>query len=146
MTFAPGLLGTHVSRCPRHAATLAEVLVSERKTEVGDTGFTRSVNEDVGGLDIPVDQPSAMGVMQCLGNRGDQLGRIPQRRSSLSHPDRQIAAFDELRDHEAESVFRATHIEDRHDMGMVQFGEDSGFNEKCFHVLRVFDSIQGLAP
>ena len=79
VTFAPGLLGTHVGGCPRHPATLAEVLVSERKTEVGDTGFTRSVDQDVGGLDVPVDQPSAVGVMQCVGNRGDQFRRIPER-------------------------------------------------------------------
>ena len=50
--------------------------------------------------------------------------------SSLFHPDRQIAAFDELRHDEAESVFRATHIEDRHDVGMVQLGEDPGFNRE----------------
>ena len=59
----------------------------------------------------------------------------------MSNPDRQIAAFDELRDDEAKSVFRATHIEDRHDIGMVQFGEDTGFNEKRFHILGVGDSF-----
>ena len=47
--------------------------------------------------------------------------------SSLSDPDRQVAAFDELRDDEAEAVVRATHIVDRHDVGMVQPGEDAGF-------------------
>ena len=88
-----------------------------------------------------MDQPSGVGVMQCVGNRGDQFRRIPEGRSSLSHPDRQVAAFDELRDHEAESVFRATHIEDRHDVGMVQLGEDSGFNEKRFDILGVGDSF-----
>ena len=36
VTFAPGLLGTHVGGCSSHPATLAEVLVLERKTEVGD--------------------------------------------------------------------------------------------------------------
>ena len=73
VTFASGLLGTHVSRGPcRDAATLSEVLVSKRNTEVGETGFTRSVDQDVGGLDVPVDQPSAMGVVQCVGDRGDQ--------------------------------------------------------------------------
>ena len=36
VTFAPGLLGTHVGRSSSNPATLAEVLVSERKTEVGD--------------------------------------------------------------------------------------------------------------
>src|SRR5271157_4672488 len=75
--------------------------------------------------------------MQCVGNGGKQFRRIPEGRSSLSNPDRQIAAYDELRHDEAEPVFRATHIEDRHDVGMVQFGKDSGFNEKRFQILGV---------
>ena len=61
--------------------------------------------------------------------------------SSLSHPDRQVAAFDELRDHEAEPVFGAAHVEDRHDVGMVQLGEDPGFDEKRLDVLGVGDSF-----
>ncbi len=135
MPFAPGLLGTHVGRRAGQPATLAEVLVSERKPEVGDTGFARSVDQDVGGLDVPVDQPSGVGVMQGVGDRGDQFRRIPEGRSSLSDPDRQIAAFDELGDDEAESVFGATHVEDRHDVGMVQLGEDAGFVQKRLHIL-----------
>ena len=63
-------------------------------------------------------------------------------RSSLSHPDRQVAAFDELRHDEAESVFRATHVIDRHDVGMVQLGEDSGFNEKRLDILGASDSFR----
>ena len=49
---------------------------------------------------------------------------------ACSDPDRQVAAFDELRHDEAEPVFRATHIVDRHDVGMVQLGEDPGFNRE----------------
>ena len=58
------------------------------------------------------------------------------------NPDRQIAAFDELRDHEAESVLRATHVMDRHDVGMVQFGEDAGFVQKRLDILGVGDSFR----
>ena len=70
------------------------------------------------------------------------MRRIPARRSSLSHPDGQVTAFDELRDDETESVLGATHIEDRHDVGMVQIGEDAGLDEKCFHVLGLADSFR----
>ena len=73
--------------------------------------------------------------MQCVGDRGDQFRRIPERKASLSDPDRQVAAFDELRHDEAESVVGATHIVNRHDVGMVQPGEDLGFNEKRFQIL-----------
>ena len=122
---------------PASPTTLAEVLVSEGKSEVGETGLTRCVDQDVGRLDVPVDQTSGMGVMQCIGNRGDQFRRISERRSSLCNPCRQVAAFDELRHHEAKSVFRATHVMNGHDVGMVQFGKDLGFNEKRFHILGV---------
>ena len=62
-------------------------------------------------------------------------------RSSLPHPDRQVASFDELRHDEAESVLGATHIEDRHDVGMVQLREDSGFNQKRLDILGSGDSL-----
>ena len=78
VTFAPGLLGTHVGRCARQPATLAEVLILEGEPEVGDAGFARCVDQDVGGLDVPVDQPSGVGVMQCVGDGGDQFRRIPE--------------------------------------------------------------------
>ena len=84
VTLTPGLFGAHVGGCSSYPATLAEVLVLERKPEVGDTGFARCVDQDVGRLDVPVDQPSGVGVMQCVGNRGDQFRRIPEGRSRLS--------------------------------------------------------------
>jgi hypothetical protein len=31
---------------------------------------------------------------------------------------------------------------DRHDVGMVQLGEDSGFNEERFHILGLGDSFR----
>jgi hypothetical protein len=92
-----------------------------------------------------VDQPSGVGVMQCVGDRGHQLRGIPERRSSLCNPGRQIAAFDEIRHDERESVIRAAHVEDRHDVGMVQFGEDPGFKEKRFQVLGVGQPLERLA-
>ena len=141
MPLAPGLLGTHVGRRAGQPPTLAEVLILEGKPEIGHAGFARGVDQDVGGLDVPVDQPSAMGVMQGVGDRGDQFRRIPEGRASLFHPDCQVASFDELRDDEAEPVFRAAHVVDRHDVGMVQLGENSGFDEKRFHILGAGDSF-----
>jgi hypothetical protein len=80
--------------------------------------------------------------MQGVGDGGDEFRRIPERRSSLSHPDRQVAAFDELRHDETKSVFRATHIEDRHDVGMVQLGEDAGLAEIGLDILIPGDSFR----
>ncbi len=128
MPLASCLLRAHIRWSPSQSPTLAEVLVFEGKSEVSETGLTRGVNQNIGGLDIPVDQTSGVGVMECVGNRGNQFRRIPEGRSSLSNPDRQVTAFDELRDHEAKTILRATHVMNRHDIGMVQPGEDAGFN------------------
>ena len=76
MPFAPCLLGTHVGRCPSEPRPLAEVLVSERQPKVGNEGFARSVDQDVGGLDVPVDQTSGMGVMKGFGDRCHQCRRL----------------------------------------------------------------------
>ena len=141
VAFTPGLLGAHVGRCARQPAALAEVFILQGEPEVGHAGFARCVDQDVRGLDVPVDQPPGVGVMQCVGNGGNQLRRIPEGRANLIHPDRQIAAFDELRHDETEPVFRATHVMDRHDVGMVQLGEDAGFNEKCLGILGASDSF-----
>ena len=81
-----------------------------------------------------------MRVVQRIGHRGDDFGGIPYGWSSLSNPDREIAAFEKLRHHEAESVFGATDVEHGHDIGMIQLGEDTGFGEKRIHMFRVGDS------
>ena len=91
-------------------------------------------------------RPSGVGVMQCVGDRGDQFRRIPERRASLLHPDRQVAAFDELRHDEAESVLGATDVKDRHNMGMVQPGENPGFDRETLRYPRSGRFAPGLAP
>jgi len=45
--------------------------------------------------------------------------RLPKGRSILFDLDCEIAAFDELRHDETESVVGASHVINRHDMGMV---------------------------
>ena len=57
MPLAASLLGTHVRRSSSNPATLAEILVLECQTEVGNERLPRAIDQDVGGLDVPVDQP-----------------------------------------------------------------------------------------
>ena len=87
-----------------------------------------------------------VGVMQCVGNGGSQFRRISEGRLSLSHPDRQIVPFDELRHGETQAVFRATHIKDWDDVAMVKSGEDLGFSEKRFQIIGVGEPLPALAP
>jgi hypothetical protein len=61
VTFASGLFWAHIRWRASQSATFAEVLILEGEPEVGDTGLARGIDEDVGGLDVPVDQPPGCG-------------------------------------------------------------------------------------
>ena len=78
-----------------------------------------------------MDQPSCMGVMQCLGNCGNPC-RILVAQSSLCIPCRQVVALMNFRDHETQSPsFGASHVHEcRTMLGWSRFGEDSCFTEK----------------
>ena len=142
MAFTSGLFGAHVRRCSGQPATLAEVFILEGEPEVRNARFACGINQDVGGLDVPVDQPPSVGVMQCFSDRRNQFRRFPESRVGLSSSCRQVAPFDELRHDEAESVFGATHVMDRHDVGMVQPGEDACFDKERLDVLGLSDSFR----
>ena len=58
---APGLLGTHVGGRAGESVPLAEVLLREHQAEVGDARFALEVEQDVGRLDVAVDQVCAYG-------------------------------------------------------------------------------------
>ncbi len=141
MPLAPGLLGAHVSGCPSDPATLAEILVLERKSEVGDKRLSRCIDQDVGGLDVPVDQPSCMSVMKGFGDCCHQCRRLVKTGAAFLDPPGKVASLDELRDHEAEPVVGSPHVINRHDMGMVETGKDAGFVQVRLNVLGLRDSI-----
>ena len=73
MTFTTGLLWAHVRRRSCDPGTLAEVLVLERQSEVGDERLPRGVDQDVGGLDVPMDQPPCVSIVQGFGDRRHQF-------------------------------------------------------------------------
>ena len=81
VTLTPGLFRTHISGCSSHSGTLAEVFVSESETEVSNERFTRRVDQDIGGLDVSVDQSPCMGVMQRFGDCGNESRRLMKTRS-----------------------------------------------------------------
>jgi hypothetical protein len=88
-----------------------------------------------------MDQTSGVGIMQGVGDGGDQFRRIPEARSSLCDPDRQIVPLDEFGYDEAEPILRAPHVMDRHDVRVVQPGEDAGFGEERLQIPRISDAL-----
>ena len=133
--FATSLLGTHVRRSSSDPATLAEILFPERKTEVGNERLARGIDQDVGGLDVPVDQAPCMSVMQGFGDRRHQSRRFVKTGACFLDPRGKIAPLDELGDDEAETIVGAPHVVNRHDMGMVEAGNDAGFVQVSLDIL-----------
>ncbi len=112
------------------------------ETEIRDAGFACCVDQDVGGLDVPVNQSSRVGVVQSVGDGGNQLCGIPEGKPGRSHPDREVAAFDELRDDVADTILRAANVVYGHDVGMVELRKNAGFVEKRFQILGLSDALR----
>ena len=73
MALATSLLGTHVCGSSRDPCTTAEILFFEHQSKVAYVGLTRTLNQDIGWLDVTMNQPSCVSVMQRVGNRGNQF-------------------------------------------------------------------------
>src|SRR5207253_11267673 len=104
MAFATGLFGTHVGGSTGPGRSLAEYDVAQGQAEVGDDRVAFGVEQDVGRLDVAMDQAALMGMMQCLGGTGDDLGRLLARRSDVLDARAEVDALDELRNDKTESV------------------------------------------
>ena len=76
VALAAGLLRTHVRRRAGEADAFAEILFLQRQPEIGEVRLAGGVDQDVGGLDVPVDQPARVGVVQGLGDRRRQFRRL----------------------------------------------------------------------
>ena len=96
MAFATGLLRAHVGGRAGEPCPLSEVLLLERQSEIGDVGLAGGVDEDVGWLDVPVDQTLAVGVMQGFSDRRHQRRRLDVRLPVVPDLLLQVAALDEL--------------------------------------------------
>ena len=74
------------------------------------------------GLDIPVDDAPAVGVLQCLGNlHGEVKGLLPVENALALHVLLQGNSVDKLHDNEI-GIVRGGDIVDLHDVGMAEHG------------------------
>ena len=139
MALAAGLFGTHVGWGAGEPGPLADVLLAQRQPEVGDVRPAVVVEQDVGRLDVAVDQPLAVGVVQRLGDGGDESRRLQEREARLLQSAGQVAAVDELGHDEAQAVVGAADVVDGDDVRVVQAGEDAGLGQVRLDVLGACD-------
>jgi hypothetical protein len=97
------------------------------------------VEQDVGRLDVPVDQPAKVGVVQGLGHRRHDGGRLRERGPALLDPAGQVGALDELRDDVAQAVVGAAGVVNGDNVGVVEGGDDTGLGQVGLDVLGAFD-------
>src|SRR5437899_6641641 len=79
-------------------------------------------------------QSFAVSVVQRLGYRRHEIGRLCAGWAGLPHSFGKIASLNELGDDEAQAICRATNVEDRDDVWMIEIGDGAGFPEVSFGV------------
>ena len=141
MSLAAGLFRAHVRRRAGQLGAGSEVHVAQRQAEVGHHGSALFVEQDVGRLDVAVDQAATMGVVQGLGHLGDEGHRFRAGRPGLPQPGPQILAGDELGDHVAEAVGGTAHVVDGHDARVVQGRQHAGLGQVGLDVGRGGDAV-----
>jgi hypothetical protein len=95
------------------------------KSEVGDARVAFVVDENVRGLQIPVQDAPHAGVMNRLGGFRQKRRRLPGVGSYRREPIREVASLDKLHV-EVVLAFVLTNFVSRHDTGVVQESEGFG--------------------
>ena len=72
------LFRAHVGRGAREDATVAEIFVAQSKSEIGDQAVAIFIEQDIGGLDVAMNQAAPMRVVQTFGQFSNQLGRFAE--------------------------------------------------------------------
>ena len=97
------------------------------QAEVGDAQAAVLAEEQVGGLDVPVDHAAAVRVVEpAAGLQADQEGlRRAEQPAPVEHGAQAPAA--EVLEHQVGDVLVGSPVEDGHDVGMAERGRGLGF-------------------
>ena len=123
VAFAARLLGTHVERRAREGRPLAEVLFAQGQPEIGHHRVALDVEQDVGRLDVPVNQVALVRVVQGFGHAGNQWRRCGRRKPGFAQLPGQVAPRHELRDYITGTVLGTADVVNGNDPRVVQAGQ-----------------------
>ena len=125
---APGLLRRHVAGRAHdltRAGQTAVALELLRQPEVGDPRVAFLVEQDVARLEVAVDHAALVGIVDRVGHRGHQRGRLAGRQRPVGQPLRQALALDEAH-REVVLALVLADLVDRHDARVVEVGRRLG--------------------
>jgi hypothetical protein len=122
---APGLLRAHVRGSAGNPGLLAVVLIPQRQPEVGHARLALEIDQDVGRLDVAVDQAPGMGMVQrsatvATSSADWRTTTGPCPFGSAKSP------LDVLGDDVAEAVLGAANAVDRDDARVVEASQGRG--------------------
>ena len=128
--FAAGLFGRHVAGGADDRTGDGEIgfeVELTREAEVGDAWFALFIDEDVGGLEIAMEDALLMGVVNGLGNFPDERGSLREGKGACAEGISETFAFDEFHGEEVVAVFPADFV-NGNDVGMAEARDGLGLN------------------
>jgi hypothetical protein len=118
-------LADHAERGRARVGRVAPRDVVAREAEVENLGVAVLREEDVLGLDVPVDDPFLMSGRERLGDLAGDLESPARRHRAGRHRHPQRLALEELADGIANAA-RLPHVEESQDVGVRQRGDRAG--------------------
>ena len=117
---AASLLGRHITRRPDHVAGSGQILggiAHPGDAKVGDKGVAFLVDHDVRGLEIPVHDPLAVGIIERRGHLVKHVQHFLGRKPVGLHHLLEGAALQEAH-HNVRGVVRSIKVIDRQEVGV----------------------------
>ena len=133
------LLGGHVAGRPHHLAADGLAVLDLQplgQAEVGDLRRAVGVEQDVGRLQVAVDDPDAVDRADGAGERGHQLGGLAGRHRRAGQPLGERAPLEHL-EREVRHAADLAHLVDLDDVGMLHPGDDLGLDAESPELLGV---------
>ena len=127
-----GLLGGHVAGRAHDLTGLGLPAVRFQplgQAEVGDLGDPLVGEQDIGRLEISVNDPALMGRMDGPGQRGHQLGSGPSGLGRARQPVVEVPAFEQFQRHERQAVDFAD-VVDLQDVRVPEPGDRLGLDSE----------------
>ncbi len=142
MAFTANLFRTHVRQRADDRVGLAVVFLSQRHAEVGQIRPVVEVEQNVGRLNVAMDDSFQMGDMDGLGHLSGELSRCRECQGCSFDLGRQIGPLDILGDDKAPPVFGPPAVKDGDDGRVIELSENAGLDKIPCHVFWPLDAVR----